>query len=418
MKPVLSLTTLAVCAMLPACLMGLTHPVSAQPAGNQSVNTLGNQSVNTQRVVAMTDTQRRAYVLQVGDLINIEVPRHEELSANLQVLGDGYVRVPGGKPLLAAGRAIWQVEKSLRTDLAQRIASPNPKIQLLKRADIIVTIGGEVRETGRKTLSAESRLQDVIAEAGGITTEKPEWHEAVITRKGRVLSPVVLSNILSNVLIDANLELMDGDSVLIRRRPLAQTHVNVAGPGVRSPGSFPFPADRSVLSAISAAGGFLPDASLVRGEILRGSDKISVDFTKEGSTLRSVELRPNDTLYIPINPYKFTVNGAVNQVGPKSYPENETLTVMRAIAMSGGVQMEIADLKNAKLTRASSDGKNLQGSIKVDLDALLRKNNLSKDIEMRPGDILNIPTKKPKRSFDILDALQIVPIFILLRQAR
>jgi protein involved in polysaccharide export with SLBB domain len=208
---------------------------------------------------------------------------------------------------------------------------------------------------------------------------------------------------------------MDGDSVLIRRRPIAQTHIYVAGPGVRNPGSFPLSADKSVLSAISAAGGFLPEASLIRGEILRGTDRISVDFTKEGSTLRSVELKPNDTLYIPINPYKFTVNGAVNQVGPKNYPENETLTVMRAIAMSGGVQMETADLKNAKLTRASSDGKNLQGSIKVDLDALIRKNNLSKDIEMRPGDILNIPTKRPKRSFDILDGLQLIPIFLLFR---
>jgi protein involved in polysaccharide export with SLBB domain len=412
MKPVQPLTALAIYTALSSCLLTPAQPASAQQLPQQ-----GAQQ-GPQRVIAMTDTQRRAYVLNIGDWIGIEVPRHEELSVNAQVQGDGYVRVPGGKPLVAAGRAIWQVEKSLRTELAQRIASPNPKIQLLKRADIIVTIGGEVRNTGRKTLSAESRLQDVIAEAGGITAEKPEWDEAVITRKGRVLPAVVLSNILSNVSIDANLELMDGDSVLIRRRPLTQTHVNVAGPGVRNPGSFPMPADKSVLSAVSAAGGFLPDASLVRGEILRGADKIAVDLTKEGSTLRSVELLPNDTLYIPINPHKFTVTGAVNQVGPKSYPENETLTIMRAIAMSGGVQMDTADLKNARLTRASSDGKNLQSTMKVDLDALIRKNNLSKDVEMRPGDILNIPTKKPKRSFDILDAFQLIPIFFLFRQAK
>jgi protein involved in polysaccharide export with SLBB domain len=422
MKSVRPFITITSYLALSACLsLGFTPSLRAQdeigrvsPTGTQNGNQTGIQAPT--RMIAMTDAQRRAYIPKVGDLIGIEVLHHDELSGNFPVRGDGYVRMPVVKPIAVAGRPIWQIENNLRRELGLVIASPMPKIQLLRRADILVTIGGEVRGTGRKTLLAESRLQDVIADAGGITADKPEWAEAVITRKGRVMAPIVLSNILERVLIDANIELFDGDSVLIRRRPQTQTHVLVSGPGVRNPGWFPIPADRSLISALSAAGGLLPEASLVRGEILRGETKVPVDLTAEGSKLRSIQLTPGDTLYIPVNPFKFAVLGAVNQSGPKAYPENETLTIMRAIALSGGLQTETADLKNATLYRASSNGKDIEQTIKVDLTPLVKKNNLSKDLEIRPGDILNIPTKKAKRSFDIVDALQLLPVLFLFRQ--
>ena len=423
MKSVLPFPSIVSCTLVTTLLYVSICPVWAQEESEASLGRKGRASESaaasftSQRVIAMTDAERRAYILGVGDLIAIEVLNHEELSGNFQVKGDGYIHIPGGKPIAGAGKAIWKVETLLKADLAKRIVSPVPKIQLLKRADIYVTIGGEVRSTGRKTLSAESHLQDIIAEAGSITAEKPEWAEAVITRKGRVLPPIVLSDILSNVSIDQNLELMDGDSVLIRRRSQTLTHINVSGM-VRSPGTFPLPADKSLLSAVSLAGGLLPDASMVHGEILRGTEKIPIDLTKEGSKLRDIQMQPGDTLYIPANPSKFAVMGAVSQPGPKNYPENETVTILRAVTISGGVQTEIADLKHSTLYRATSDGKDIAQTVSLDLEPLLKKGNLSKDIEIRPGDILYIPTKRAKRSFDTVDALQLLPVLFLFRQVK
>ena len=74
--------------------------------------------------------------------------------------------------------------------------------------------------------------------------------------------------------------------------------------------------------------------------------------------------------------------------------------------MSAGGHAQTADLRNAKLIRATADGQPL--FVTVNIEALL-KGDATKDLPVEPGDILYIDGRTPKRGFGLMDALSFLP---------
>lgn len=81
--------------------------------------------------------------------------------------------------------------------------------------------------------------------------------------------------------------------------PQAARYVNVGG-AVRQPGRIPFTSDLTVLSAITAAGGFNEFANQSKVRLLRGSEVIMVDCKEvRKDPAQDVSLRPGDSIEVP-----------------------------------------------------------------------------------------------------------------------
>jgi protein involved in polysaccharide export with SLBB domain len=98
-----------------------------------------------------------------------------------------------------------------------------------------------------------------------------------------------------------------------------------------------------------------------------------------------VELASGDVIYVPEYRTQITILGEVGAPGSIEYKEN--MTILDLLRAANNVKSETADLAAATLLR---DGE----EIKVDLDALLLRGDLSKNIILAAGDRLLVPEIK------------------------
>jgi len=83
---------------------------------------------------------------------------------------------------------------------------------------------------------------------------------------------------------------------------------------------------------------------------------------------------------------------------PGAYPMGESITVLEAIAKAGSYT-ESAALQSVTITR-KSEAKTAK-VIKVDLKKVIVEGDRSKDVSLKPGDVVYLPKKKS--AWDIFD---------------
>jgi len=84
------------------------------------------------------------------------------------------------------------------------------------------------------------------------------------------------------------------------------------------------------------------------------------------------------------------LTGNVRAPGPQELPENEQTMVSIAIVRAGGFA-QFAWGSRVQVTRTDKSGKTLKFT--VDVDAILYKGKREKDLELLPGDYINVPQK-------------------------
>ncbi len=84
------------------------------------------------------------------------------------------------------------------------------------------------------------------------------------------------------------------------------------------------------------------------------------------------------------------LTGNVKMPGPQELPANEKTMVSTAIIRAGSFSL-YADSKHVKLTRKQKDGETQR--VTIDVDAIINKGKLDKDVELQDGDYINVPQK-------------------------
>lgn len=84
-----------------------------------------------------------------------------------------------------------------------------------------------------------------------------------------------------------------------------------------------------------------------------------------------------------------TVFGQVIRQGKYELPDNEDMTISQAILLAGGFA-QFANPKKVKLVRKTPQGSK---SILVNVDQVMRRGNLDKDIYLRRGDVIIVDEK-------------------------
>lgn len=370
------------------------------------------------------------YKVRSGDSLEIKVMGRPELTQAVTVAPDGTIIYPYVGEVTVAGDSLVQIISKLKIGLKRQLDNPQVLVSVVKRQMGEVAILGPVKDPGKKELGDDWRVLNLIAAAGGMTTERPEFVTMRLVRKGgQTTLNVDPIQLYASGDPKLNFPLEDGDLLVIQERDKSETMVTVMGE-VGKPGQVICPRDGSPLAALIAAGGATSKASLSKATLRRGSSgtPITVDLSNPDKLPHNLQLGPGDTLTIPASVSQIFVTGAgVLKPGSVEIPDKTALTIYWALQQAGGVQQD-ADLKHASITRIAPNGAPI--SEEIDLEKILKnRNSQGKSAEeaaalnskLKPGDILEIPTKTAKRrgfNLGLNEAMMGLSTYLMVRQIR
>ncbi len=154
-----------------------------------------------------------------------------------------------------------------------------------------LTASMERTSEGLYELNLGEKLSDFISKAGGLTPWADQ--KSVYIQRGDARININLQEALGNENSEQNLELQDGDILVI---PSVNAIVYVQGQVV-NPGPFPFQANLKASDYIGLAGGPLAEANMSGAYVVRGKKRISVK--------KDPIIMEGDRIFVPRQIFKF-----------------------------------------------------------------------------------------------------------------
>jgi polysaccharide export outer membrane protein len=247
--------------------------------------------------------------------------------------------------------------------------------------------------------------QEVFISSGDLLTVNvtgaPEYrYDLRVNAYGEASLPMVgniklagLSTYQAEDIIAQNLEkhgYFNEPNVSVFVKEYAASGISVLGE-VQKPGIYPLPGHRTLLDAISAAGGIGPKAGKTVSITHRGepdNPEILQLIRGNAETMTNRVIYPGDTIVV-------SKAGMVYVVGDVKEPtgiimENPHLTILQAVAVAHGTNPTAA-LGSTKLIRKAD---NVPEEIPIPLNDILSAK--SPDIELRADDIVFVPNSVAK----------------------
>ncbi len=290
------------------------------------------------RAASAVAADGKTYHIGVGDLLDVRVLNHPEMSRKTRVESGGTIRMPYIDNIPAG----CMTESQLSQNIAEKYRKyiKNPQVDVFIEEFVSqppVAVMGEVEKPGRFELRRKVRLIELLSFAGGPksgkaghslhlfrNTEKDVC--AAPAKEGDTVAiddaaPQLLSFKLKDLLTgsaDANLYVNPGDIIIL---PEAE-QIFVTG-FVMKPGAFLLNTRITLTQAIGMSGGYMPDADKKKIRLSRQTGETASPTTQiinvEDIQKRKIEdivLQPNDLIEVPNSTGKTIMNGLLRQALP------------------------------------------------------------------------------------------------------
>lgn len=293
------------------------------------------------------------YVLDPGDLIRISVFNNPDLTLETRVPESGSITYPLIGEVQVGGVTPSTAEKRIATALEKGgfIKKPQVNILVVEFQSKLVSILGGVLKPGRYPINRETTLADLLALAGGITSEGSDL--ITITDKTGNKVDYDLSRVLDGQSAAQKVKMRGGETVFVNSR-----NVTVMGQ-VNRPGKY------SIVSGVRTVADFL---SMAGGINSGGSDTITITTNRHGKINRIevdvdslfrtgdpnalMELQSGDSIYVPQAPMVY-IYGEVQR--PGSFKIQRNMTVMQVISQGGGLTGRGTE-RGVKINRRNAKG--------------------------------------------------------------
>lgn len=267
-----------------------------------------------------------------------------------------------------------------------------------------VAVGGMVKRPAIYELKDETKLSDVLNDAGGLLVSAALTHitiERVEAQGHRTTLNVNLPEgstaESSRKLLDA-FAIQDGDRVSVAPiLPYSEKAIYVEGHVVR-PGKFPYRDEMKLSDVLRSYQDLLPEPS-DRGQIIRlmppdlRPEAIDFNLSDVLAGNEQIHLQPFDTIRVlgryEVDAPKVYVHGEVHH--PGGYSLSQGMTVAQLVRMAGGFNRS-ALLADADLASYDiKDGKQvLSRRDTIKIGEAVKNAGSSADIPLKPGDVLTI----------------------------
>ena len=170
---------------------------------------------------------------------------------------------------------------------------------------------------------------------------------------------------------------------------------------VTKPGLYEVTGDKTLLEAISLAGGLTKEAGTAV-ELTRRTDAglqtLDIDLGRlldGGDPELNVPLQSGDVVTVPKASVFFVVGSVIR---PGAYPIRKKVTVSQAIATAGGPNQRIARMGGTKIYRQKSDGE--REEIDINLKAI--RAGRAQDPTIAENDVVVVPMNRAKYITELL----------------
>ncbi len=158
--------------------------------------------------------------LQPGDAIQVGIWREPDLSGDFTVNPNGQAVLPLLGDVQVEGRTAQELAHSLKTAYGKYLRNPSIDVKVLRR----VSVQGEVRSPGFYPVDATVSLADVLAMAGGLTSNG-DPNKIRLLRSGQVVDV----ELTPETVVERS-PIRSGDQILVGQRSwLARNSAIIVG---------------------------------------------------------------------------------------------------------------------------------------------------------------------------------------------
>jgi protein involved in polysaccharide export with SLBB domain len=372
-------------------LLALILPMSAPICSNSGVLASPAPRLSSPAPVKNAD-----YRLGPEDVIEITVSNHTDLNRTVTVRPDGKITLPRAGELNARGLSTRSLALEIQKRLSISLNNARVQVLVIQARARQVRIIGPVNTTGAYPLRANTRLMDLVALAGGLSTKATRVSGRII-RTGKVI-PLDIAKAVTQPGSSANLILLPDDLVVLDTRAYTK-QITVMG-SVAKPGAYDLEEGLTVMGLLAQAGGPSNNAALRKSEVLRNGKPVISDLSAAvagnlpaDSPLSHFSFQPGDVLNVPENQARFGVMGQVVKPSYYALPENVAdATVLKAVSQAGGALAD-GDLSQATITR-TQNGQSQTIPVNV---ALMLTGKAPNNVTLLDGDVLLVPKKEEKQ---------------------
>lgn len=194
------------------------------------------------------------YTVGPGDVLEVVVYRHDEISGEFPVKDDGTITFPYLDRVAVAGLTTAEVARKLETALEKDYyVDVQLQVDVAEYRSKPVTLIGEVAKPGTYYLKGRTTLTQLLAEAGGLEPSAGRSIELRRREKGKVGGEVTVRLIPRKELLTGGIEdvvLEAGDVISVPPKAVYFVTGEVA-----SPGQYELNPGETLMQALSRAGG-------------------------------------------------------------------------------------------------------------------------------------------------------------------
>jgi polysaccharide export outer membrane protein len=315
------------------------------------------------------------YVIGSGDLISVQVFDVPEISRELRVSQTGTIGLPLVPVRLhVSGLTEMQAERKIQEVLEVNglVSHPEVTVTVKEKKNRPITIVGAVAHPMVYEADRQVRLIDVIAAAGGIAPDAGD--HVIITRPER--------DALSDP-SDASGTGTDNDAPALTQTP---------APQAADSSSVPSTAPNSVNTPATTAPAPAPDQPPDTPPALANTITVSLNQILEtGDMTNNIVILPGDVVTVPHAGIIYVLGAVTKPGGYTVANDRAQLTALKVLSLAGGLN-RTAKSDHAVIVR--KDGTGQQHEVEVDLKKVMKFQ--AEDVQLRPSDILYVPTSVGK----------------------
>jgi len=278
-------------------LIRIENPKESELLLNKEKNKIGGDS----QARANEPLSDVGYLIGPGDVLNIEVWNHPDVSRDVTVDDRGEIKLPPVRRMSVMAFTAYQLEEELAQFLAKYLIDPIVFVTVKEFNSQRIIALGEIT-SGMYALKRRTTLVEILGEIGG-TTENADTSRIKLIKKDGEIFIYDLNELISDPKKGNEALVSGGDTIFVP--PLELQRVSVLGQ-VKSPKMIIIKGKLTLVEAITQAGGFNENAVkssvvVLRGELgaLKGYRVNTNRIFKKGDIGLNITLEPGDIVYVP-----------------------------------------------------------------------------------------------------------------------
>tara|TARA_B100000963_G_scaffold361559_1_gene397676 strand:+ start:5196 stop:7052 length:1857 start_codon:yes stop_codon:yes gene_type:complete len=262
------------------------------------------------------------YILDVGDILDIQLVGQNSYIKEFQVGGDGSVNIPDIGKIVVAGLNLNEASSLVKSRVSSAFIGTEAFISLNKVRDVNILVSGNAANPGIYTLTGNSNVLHALTASGGIS-EFGSYREINLIRDNKVIETLDIYDLLIDGKYSLKKRLRSGDIVFVEPR---KNIVAIDG-AIKRPAKYEITDNQFLGDVVRYANGMkrtadIQNISLER--ILDGTLKtIPIMNQKQFDSITPVD---GDLIYIREFPFRQAkISGAVKKPGSYTMAAGETL---------------------------------------------------------------------------------------------